>query len=207
MYEHFIKRILDIIIASLLLIFLSPVLFFISILVFLFLGSPIFFKQARPGLNEKIFVLYKFRSMKNLYNTQGDLISDASRLTKFGRFLRATSIDELPELYNILKGDMSFIGPRPLLVEYLNLYNEFQKKRHLVKPGLTGLAQINGRNLVSWEERFKFDVRYIENLNFRNDCIILYKTIGLVLKRVGIHSKNSETIEPFEGNKIMKEES
>ena len=163
------------------------------------LGSPVIFKQKRPGKNEKIFTLYKFRTMTDAKDKEGNLLPDSERLTKFGKTLRSTSLDELPELFNILKGDMSIIGPRPLLVEYLPLYNEEQKHRHDVRPGLTGLAQISGRNSISWEEKFDDDIRYIKNITFINDVKIFFETIIKVFKREGISQENNATMEKFKG--------
>jgi len=182
------------------LIVLSPLLLIIAILVKINLGSPVIFKQKRPGLNEKIFTLYKFRTMTDKRDENGKLLPDSERLTSFGKFLRSTSLDELPELYNILKGDMSFIGPRPLLVKYLPLYNDFQRRRHEVRPGLTGLAQVNGRNAISWEQKFKLDVEYVDNVSFIGDLKIIILTIKKVLVREGISSETSVTMEPFRGN-------
>ncbi len=200
MYAKYIKRILDFIISLISLIILSPVLLVISILVRIKLGSPIIFKQERPGKNEKIFILYKFRTMTNAKDEKGQLLSDAERLTKFGQFLRKTSLDELPELVNILKGNMAIVGPRPLLVEYLPLYNEEQKHRHDVRPGLTGLAQVNGRNAISWEEKFEQDVKYTKNITLKNDLKICIKTIKKVIKKEGISQDNNATMEKFKGN-------
>ncbi|MBR3888115.1 MAG: sugar transferase [Clostridia bacterium] len=199
MYRNFVKRLLDIIFSLLLLILLSPVFLILMILVKIKLGSPIFFKQERPGKDGKIFKLYKFRTMTDKKDEEGKLLPDAERLTSFGKMLRSTSLDELPELFNILKGEMSFIGPRPLLVEYLDLYNDEQKHRHDVRPGLTGLAQAEGRNLLSWEERFKLDVEYVNNLSFVTDTKILFKTIKVVFKREGVSSATSQTMEKFTG--------
>jgi lipopolysaccharide/colanic/teichoic acid biosynthesis glycosyltransferase len=197
MYRKYFKRFIDIILSSTGLIVLSPVILITAILVRTKLGSPVLFKQQRPGKDEKIFTMYKFRTMTDAKDENGELLPDEVRLTKFGKFLRSASLDELPELYNIIKGDMSVIGPRPLLVEYLPHYNEFQKRRHEVRPGLTGLAQINGRNATTWGERFEFDVHYINNLSFRQDMKILFYTIGKVFKREGITSETSATMEPF----------
>jgi lipopolysaccharide/colanic/teichoic acid biosynthesis glycosyltransferase len=172
----------------------------IAILVRIKLGSPVIFKQKRPGLNEKIFTLYKFRTMTDEKNENGELLPDEVRLTRFGKLLRATSLDELPELFNILKGDMSIVGPRPLLMQYLSLYNEHQKRRHEVKPGLTGLAQINGRNAISWEDKFDFDVQYVDSVGFLNDCVIITLTLKKVFMREGIHSETAATMEIFNGS-------
>mgnify|MGYP000563754753 FL=1 len=186
MYAKYIKRILDLILSLMALILLMPLMLIIGILVAINLGNPIIFKQKRPGKDEKIFTLYKFRTMTDEKDEKGKLLPDSQRLTKFGKFLRSTSLDELPELINILKGDMSIVGPRPLLVEYLELYNEEQKHRHDVRPGLTGLAQISGRNSISWEEKFKDDLEYIKKITFLKDCKIILKTITKVFKREGI---------------------
>lgn len=186
MYKKYIKRLLDIIISFFALIILSPVLLIVAILVRINLGSPIIFKQERPGKNEKIFKLYKFRSMSDKKDESGKLLPDSERLTKFGKILRSTSLDELPELFNILKGDMSLIGPRPLAVCYLPYYNEKEKHRHDVRPGLTGLAQINGRNALDWEARFDYDVKYVNNLSFKNDVRIFFKTFAKVFKKEGV---------------------
>ena len=186
MYAKYIKRILDLILSLMALIVLMPLMIIIGILVRINLGSPIIFKQKRPEKNEKIFTLYKFRTMTDKKDENGNLLPDEQRLTKFGKALRSTSLDELPELINILKGDMAIVGPRPLLVEYLSLYNEEQRHRHDVRPGLTGLAQINGRNSISWEEKFKDDIEYIRKITFLGDCKIALKTIGKVFKKEGI---------------------
>lgn len=183
MYKKFFKRFFDIIISLLGLIILSPIILIVAILVRIKLGSPIIFKQERPGKNEEIFKLYKFRSMKELKDENGELLPDSERLTKFGKILRATSLDEIPELINILKGEMSLIGPRPLAICYLPYYNEQEKHRHDVRPGLTGLAQINGRNAINWDKRFAYDIEYVNNITFINDCKILFKTFYKVLKR------------------------
>ncbi|KSV58803.1 sugar transferase [Acetivibrio ethanolgignens] len=199
-YRRYGKRILDILFSGMALVVLAPVLVIVAILVRLNLGKPVLFKQARPGFHEKIFYIYKFRTMKDTKGKDGKLLEDEKRLTKFGKVLRATSLDELPELWNILKGDMSIVGPRPLLVEYLPLYNVEQRKRHSVRPGLTGLAQINGRNILSWEERFAYDAEYVENINLYLDCRIIWKTLQKVVQREGIHSETSATMEDFKGN-------
>lgn len=198
MYKY-IKRFFDIVSSLIAIIVLSPVLVVTAILVRTKLGSPVLFTQERPGKNEKIFTLYKFRTMTDERDENGELLSDEIRLTKFGKFLRSTSIDELPELFNILKGDMSVIGPRPLLVEYLPRYNAHQRRRHEVTPGLSGWAQVNGRNAISWEEKFDYDVEYVENYSFAMDIKILFTTVRNVLKREGISSQTSETMEVFMG--------
>lgn len=186
MYAKYIKRILDLILSLMALIVLMPLMIIIGILVRINLGSPIIFKQKRPGKNEKIFTLYKFRTMTDKRDIDGNLLPDEYRLTKFGKFLRSTSLDELPELINIIKGDMAIVGPRPLLVEYLPYYTEEEKHRHDVRPGLTGLAQVNGRNAISWEEKFLEDLEYIKNISVKNDIKIIFKTVGKVFKRDGI---------------------
>lgn len=199
MYKNFIKRLLDAGIAFAGIVVLSPVLLAVWILVKKKLGNPALFTQERPGKDEKIFKLYKFRSMTDARDEEGNLLPDEVRLTSFGRKLRSTSLDELPELFNILKGDMSLIGPRPLLVKYLPLYNETQKHRHDVRPGLTGLAQINGRNAITWEKKFDYDVEYVKNLSFKLDAYIFFRTIWAVFKREGISSENDATMEAFTG--------
>ena len=199
-YEAVLKRPLDILITGMGLVPLAPVMGITALLVKMKLGSPVIFKQERPGKDGKIFILYKFRTMTDKTDENGELLPDEKRLTGFGKWLRSTSLDELPELFNILKGDMSLVGPRPLLVEYLPRYNEQQKHRHDVRPGLTGLAQVSGRNGISWEEKFKDDVEYVEKICFIGDCGILLRTIGAVLKRSGIHSETSATMEAFMGN-------
>lgn len=199
-YARFVKRIVDILLSGLALIILSPVLAIVAFLVRTKLGSPVIFKQKRPGLNEQIFTMYKFRTMTSETDSQGKLLPDEVRLTKFGKLLRSTSLDELPELWNIVKGDMSIVGPRPLLVEYLPLYNEEQRQRHLVRPGLTGWAQVNGRNSISWIEKFKLDCQYVNNINFKQDLLIFFLTIKKVFVKEGISSETSVTNEKFEGN-------
>lgn len=200
MYKRFVKRCLDFLLSLAALIILSPVLLLVAILVRCKLGSPILFKQKRPGLHEKIFCMYKFRTMTDAKDADGNLLSDEVRLTKFGKLLRSTSLDELPELFNILKGDMAIVGPRPLLVQYLPRYNERQHHRHDVRPGFTGLAQVNGRNSISWQEKFEWDVKYVENVSFLMDLRIIAKTVKVVLKRDGISSETSATMEEFRGN-------
>lgn len=182
-YEKYIKRILDFTLSLIALICLFPILLIVAILVRAKLGSPIIFKQQRPGKDEKIFTLYKFRTMTDEKDENGNLLPDSQRLTKFGKFLRSTSLDELPELVNIIKGDMSIVGPRPLAVQYLPYYNEVERHRHDVRPGLTGLAQINGRNNLSWEEKFEYDIKYINEITLKNDIDIILKTIVKVFKK------------------------
>lgn len=201
MYKNFIKRILDIILSFLALVILSPLLILTAFLIRIKLGAPVFFKQLRPGKNEKIFGILKFRTMTDAKDENGNLLPDEIRLTRFGQFLRSTSIDELPELLNILNGDMSIVGPRPLLVQYLERYNEEQKHRHDVKPGLTGLAQVNGRNGITWEEKFHYDLEYVKNITFYADCKIIFQTVMKVFGREGISSATSVTMEEFKGNK------
>lgn len=199
MYKKYFKRVMDFVLSLMAIIVLSPVLLIVAVLVRTKLGSPVFFKQERPGKDEKIFKLYKFRTMTDEKDEHGELLPDEVRLTKFGKMLRSTSLDELPELFNILKGDMSIIGPRPLLVEYLTRYNAEQKRRHEVRPGLSGLAQVNGRNSISWEDKFKYDVEYIEHVTFLGDWKIIFQTVLNVLKRDGISSETSATMEDFYG--------
>jgi len=194
------KRLFDIIIVIPAIIILSPLIIVISLLVYFKMGSPIVFRQVRPGLNERPFIIYKFRTMTNGYNENGKLLSDAIRLTRFGRFLRSWSLDELPELFNVLKGDMSLVGPRPLLSEYLPLYKKEQNRRHEVKPGITGWAQVNGRNAISWDEKFKLDVWYVDHRSFWLDNKILLLTLIKVLKREGIDNSTKVTMEPFKGS-------
>ncbi|WP_054957481.1 sugar transferase [Paenibacillus dakarensis] len=198
-YRRFVKRPMDIVLSLIAITLLSPVFFIVAVLVRVKLGSPVLFKQSRPGLNEKIFMMYKFRTMTDERDVNGELLPDNVRLTKFGKFLRSTSLDELPELLNILKGDMSIVGPRPLLVQYLPLYNEYQKRRHEERPGLSGLAQVNGRNAISWEEKFILDVEYVDNVSFINDWKIILLTIKKVFQREGINSAVAATVEPFNG--------
>jgi lipopolysaccharide/colanic/teichoic acid biosynthesis glycosyltransferase len=194
------KRAFDIVLSSILIIIFSPIIVLISILIYLKMGRPILFRQVRPGLNEKLFTIYKFRTMSNKRDERGELLPDKDRLEGFGKFIRATSLDELPQLFNVLKGDMSFVGPRPLLVEYLTLYNKEQRRRHSVKPGITGLAQINGRNAISWEDKFKYDIEYVDNQSFLLDLKILWKTFLKVIKRDGVSAKGHVTVEKFRGS-------
>lgn len=204
MYARYIKRILDFILSLIAVIILSPVLLIVALLVGTKLGSPVIFKQQRPGKDEKIFTLYKFRTMTDEKDEEGNLLPDDIRLTKFGKLLRSTSLDELPELFNILKGDMSIVGPRPLLVRYLPLYNKEQKHRHDVRPGFTGYAQVNGRNALSWEDKFRLDVEYVNSISFLLDVNIILKTIKVVLFREGISSETSATMEEFKGSEGYK---
>lgn len=199
MYAFFLKRFLDFILSLLAIVCLSPLLLLLTVLgCFKMKGNP-FFTQQRPGLHEKIFKLVKFRTMTNETDKDGNLLPDEQRLNSYGKFLRSTSLDELPELYNILKGDMSIIGPRPLLVRYLPRYNEEQRHRHDVRPGLTGYAQAHGRNAVTWEDKFKMDVWYTRNVSFKTDWDIFWDTVRIVLKREGISSETSATMEEFMG--------
>lgn len=194
MYKKFFKRFFDIILSLIAIIILSPVYLIISVLVLIFMGWPIIFKQPRPGKNEKIFNMYKFGTMTNKKDKDGNLLPDEQRLPKFGKFLRKTSLDELPEMFCILTGTMSFIGPRPLLVEYLPYYTKEEHHRHDVRPGLTGLAQANGRNLVNWDDRFKLDLEYVNNVSLKMDLSVIIKTISIVLKREGITDGKTETM-------------
>jgi len=200
MYKSYIKFIIDFIIALFLLIVLSSII--VTTIIFLFIanhGKP-FFLQTRPGKNERLFKIIKFKTMNDKKESEGNLLSDAKRLTKVGAFVRKTSLDEIPQLINVIKGDMSLIGPRPLLPEYLPLYNDFQKRRHEVKPGITGWAQVNGRNLISWQQKFDYDIWYVENFSFLLDCKIVFLTIKKVFKREGISAENSVSAEAFKGN-------
>lgn len=197
----FIKRLFDIIVSAPVLIMLVPVLLIVMLLVRIKLGSPVFFRQVRPGKKGKPFEMIKFRTMLDAYDDQGKPLPDSERLTSFGKFLRSTSLDELPELWNVLKGDMSLVGPRPLLPEYLPLYNEHQRRRNEVRPGITGWAQINGRNNLSWEQKFDLDVWYVDNRGFWLDIKILILTVVKVFKREGISGQGEATMTKFEGNK------
>ena len=200
LYCKLIKRFMDFLIAALSIIIFSPLLIILAILVGVKLGGPVIFKQERPGRNGKVFKLYKFRTMTDAKDENGNLLDDEYRLTSFGKKLRSTSLDELPELYNILKGDMSIVGPRPLLVKYLPLYNDEQKRRHDVRPGLTGLAQVSGRNAITWTEKFNKDIEYVDNVSLGLDISIFFKTIYCVLKKEGINSDSAATMEDFTGN-------
>jgi sugar transferase EpsL len=193
------KRIFDIVLSVILLIIFLPIILLLSIFILLVLGSPIFFRQERPGLNGSIFELIKFRSMSNKLDSFGELPVESDRLNWFGRLLRESSLDELPELWNVIKGDMSIVGPRPLLKEYLPLYSSYEKRRHDVKPGITGWAQINGRNEISWEEKFKKDIWYVDNHNLILDTKIVFLTVKKILLREGVTTKNREIMPTFEG--------
>ncbi|MBD7909414.1 sugar transferase [Sporosarcina gallistercoris] len=204
-YRRFVKRPMDFVLSLIAIVVLSPVLLIVAVLVRAKLGSPVLFKQQRPGLNEEIFMMYKFRTMTDQKDENGELLPDSVRLTKFGEILRSTSLDELPGLFNIFKGDMSIVGPRPLLVQYLPLYNDHQIRRHDVSPGLSGLAQISGRNALSWEDKFSLDVEYVDNISFIGDCRIIFLTIKKVFVREGINSESAATMEPFKGNLKLEE--
>lgn len=196
-----LKSLFDKTLALFLIILFSPIYIVVSLLIFFKMGSPILFRQKRPGYKEKIFGIYKFRTMTNEKDANGNLLPDDKRLVGIGKFIRSTSLDELPQLFNVLKGDMSFVGPRPLLEEYLPLYNEKQKRRHDVKPGITGWAQVNGRNAISWEQKFDYDVWYVDNQSFLLDIKILWLTFLKVVKRSDISSSTSSTMEKFTGSK------
>ena len=200
MYKFFVKRIFEFTIALLALFMLLPIFLTISILVLLKMGTPIFFIQSRPGINSKTFKMYKFRTMTNKCDKNGKLLEDKDRLSNFGSFLRSTSLDELPTLWNVLCGNMSLVGPRPLLIEYLPLYSKNQARRHDVRPGITGWAQVNGRNAISWNEKFELDTWYVENQSFALDMKIILLTLKKVIKRDGISHNNHVTMEKFKGN-------
>lgn len=204
-YEKYMKRVLDIVLSGAAMLVLSPVLLVTALLVRTKLGSPVLFHQDRPGKDGKIFRLYKFRSMTDERDAEGELLPDEIRLTKFGKLLRSTSLDELPELWNIFRGDMSIVGPRPLLVKYLPLYNEEQRHRHDVRPGLTGWAQVNGRNSITWEDKFRYDVWYVRNISFLLDVKIVFLTVKKVFCREGISSEDSATMEDFMGEQEAAE--
>ena len=196
-----VKNILDKLLALSLIILLLPIYIMLNLLILIKMGRPILFRQRRPGSRGEIFGIYKFRTMTNDIDKDGNLLPDEQRLVGVGKFIRSTSLDELPQLFNVLKGEMSFVGPRPLLIEYLELYNDEQKRRHDVKPGITGWAQVNGRNAISWEQKFKYDVWYVDNQSFSLDVKILWMTFLKVIKRSDISSSTSVTVEKFKGNK------
>jgi len=200
MYKHVVKPFFDILISSIVLVVLSPILLLATLILTILNNGKPFFVQERPGRNEKIFKLIKFKTMTDRRSASGELLPDADRLTLFGAFLRKLSIDEIPQFINVVKGDMSIVGPRPLLVEYLERYNEFQKRRHEVKPGITGWAQVNGRNAISWEKKFEYDVSYIDNLSFGLDVKIIFLTIKKVIFREGVNKNSQETMDLFRGN-------
>lgn len=200
MYNNFIKRILDFLTAALILLFMSPIFLITFVVLSIANGGSAFFFQKRPGKDERIFKIVKFKSMNDKKGPDGELLPDAERITKFGKFVRKTSLDELPQLWNVLKGDMSIIGPRPLLIRYLPLYNAEQKKRHNVRPGITGWAQVNGRNTISWEQKFEYDVWYVENISFIVDAKIFFMTFLKVFKGSDISSATHATMEDFEGS-------
>lgn len=200
MYKKYIKRLLDIVLSLIAIIITLPIFLIIGILVLIFLGKPAIFRQKRPGKNEKIFTMYKFRTMSNKKDKDGNLLPNELRITKFGKLLRKTSLDEIPEFINILKGDMSFVGPRPLRADYLPLYNKEQKHRHDIRPGLTGLAQVSGRNNITWSEKFKYDLEYVNNITFQNDLKIVFLTIEKVILRKDIYSDNKGFTEKFTGD-------
>lgn len=201
MYQKYIKRLLDATVAAFACVLLSPILFIVAVMVGLKLGRPILFKQQRPGKDEKIFTLYKFRTMRDATDKNGSPLPDKERLTSFGKLLRSTSLDELPELWNIFRGDMSFVGPRPLRVEYITLYSKNQRKRHDVLPGLTGLAQVSGRNSIDWPTRLAYDIEYVKTVSICKDLHILLNTLGVVFKRSGISNDEHATMEPFKGER------
>jgi len=203
-YNKVIKRIIDILISGIALIILSPIILILYILVKSKLGSPVFFSQERPGKDGKIFKMYKFRSMTDAKDENGNLLPDEVRLTSFGRKLRSTSLDELPELWNIFKGDMSIIGPRPLLVQYLPRYTEEQSHRHDIRPGLTGLAQVSGRNALSWEDKFKYDIEYVNNVSLSLDIKIFFRTVKAVLTHEGISAAGEATMGEFMGTEAKE---
>lgn len=200
MYRYFFKRVIDILVSLTVFICFWWIFLIVAYLVRTKLGSPVIFKQERPGKDGKVFTMYKFRSMSDTRDKNGKLLSDAERLPKFGKLLRATSLDELPELWNVLKGEMSLVGPRPLLVEYLERYSDFQSRRHEVRPGITGWAQVNGRNAISWDEKFRLDVDYVDNYNFLMDMKILFLTLKKVFVKEGISQEGEATAQEFKGS-------
>jgi len=201
MYQFFFKPVFDFMISLVILLVLFPIMMTLWLLVYLNFGKPVLFTQLRPGKDEKVFRLYKFRTMTEHRDIDGELLEDINRITRFGKFLRKTSLDELPQLFNVIKGDLSLVGPRPLLVEYLPLYNETQRKRHLVKPGITGMAQVNGRNAITWEDKFILDVFYVENLSFFLDLKILFSTLITVINGSDVNNSNGAAMEKFTGSK------
>lgn len=200
MYKFFFKRVIDFLIALIALMVLSPVFIVVTILLYFANQGKPFFVQARPGLNEKIFNIIKFKTMNIKKDGQGNYLPDSERLTPIGSFIRQTSLDELPQLINVLKGDMALIGPRPLLSQYLPLYNESQKRRHNIRPGITGWAQVNGRNAISWKMKFELDIWYIDNVSFATDCKVMFLTLKKVIKKEGINQAQQATVEAFKGN-------
>lgn len=200
LYQTFFKPLCDTLFAALLLIVFAPIIGMIAVTIYISMGRPILFTQTRPGLDEHLFTIYKFRTMNNEKDSKGNLLDDAMRLKGIGRIIRSLSLDELPQLWNVFKGDMSFIGPRPLLVEYLPLYNATQKCRHHVKPGITGWAQINGRNAISWNEKFEYDLYYVQHISFALDIKIAFITLQKVVTREGINNEGHATSEKFNGN-------
>jgi undecaprenyl phosphate N,N'-diacetylbacillosamine 1-phosphate transferase len=200
MYRLYFKAILDFVLAFIIIVFLLPFFLIIWFLIFLKLGSPVIFSQKRPGKNEKLFNIYKFRTMMDKKDAIGNLLPDNERLTSLGRILRKTSLDELPQLFNVLKGDLSLVGTRPLLIDYLPLYNDFQKRRHEVKPGITGWAQVNGRNDISWKQKFELDIWYVDHISFKLDLKILFLTLFTVFYRVGVNKEGQATTVAFNGN-------
>lgn len=200
MYKFFLKRVIDFLIALIALILLSPVFIAVTILLYFANQGKPFFVQARPGLNEKIFNIIKFKTMNDKKDDEGNYLPDSERLTPVGSFIRQTSLDELPQLINVLKGDMAIIGPRPLLPQYLSLYNESQKRRHNIRPGITGWAQVNGRNAISWKMKFELDIWYVDNVSFATDCRVMFLTLKKVIKREGINQAQQATVEAFTGN-------
>jgi lipopolysaccharide/colanic/teichoic acid biosynthesis glycosyltransferase len=199
-YRFFLKRVIDFLIALIAVILLSPVFIVVTILLYFANQGKPFFIQARPGLNEKIFNIIKFKTMNDKKDNQGNYLPDSERLTPIGSFIRQTSLDELPQLINVLKGDMAIIGPRPLLPQYLSLYNESQKRRHNIRPGITGWAQVNGRNAISWTMKFELDIWYIDNVSFATDCKVMFLTLKKVVKKEGINQAKQATVEAFKGN-------
>ncbi len=200
LYKNFFKPLLDRVFALILIVIFSPIMILTAILIYFFIGKPILFTQSRPTLNERIFKIYKFRTMTNEKDSLGNLLPDEQRLKGFGKLIRSLSLDELPQLFNVLKGDMSFIGPRPLLIEYLPLYNSEQKRRHSVKAGISGYAQVNGRNAISWKKKFELDIYYVDNISFWLDLKIIFWTIKKVLIREGVSKDGVATTEKFNGN-------